>query len=207
MVSSSAFGTIVAAVICNMEYKPEWSLQWRHSERDGVSNHRRLHCLLNCWFQCRSKQTLKLRVTGLCKGNSPLTGEFPAQKASDAENVSIWWRHHDSTYFMRRRQKNISTRTGSKLNHYIDVIMATMAPKITSLSVVYSTVYSDADQRKHQSSASLAFVWGIHWDRWIPRTKGQLRGKCFHLMTSPCANIIMSELLRELECGFELMPG
>ena len=39
-------------------------------------------------------------------------------------------------------------------------------------------------QRKHQSSASLAFVRGIHRDRWIPRTKGQLRGKCFHLMTS-----------------------
>ena len=38
--------------------------------------------------------------------------------------------------------------------------------------------------KKHQSSASLAFVWGIHRDRWIPRTKGQLRGKCFHLMTS-----------------------
>ena len=68
--------------------------------------------------------------------------------------------------------------------HYIDVIMTTMASQITSLTVVYSTVYSDADQRKHQSSASLAFVWGIHRDRWIPRTKGQLRGKCFHLMTS-----------------------
>ena len=60
--------------------------------------------------------------------------------------------------------------------HYIDVIMTTMASQITSLTVVYSTVYSDADQRKHQSSASLAFVWGIHRDRWIPRTKGQLRG-------------------------------
>ena len=70
--------------------------------------------------------------------------------------------------------------------HYIDVIMTTMASQITSLSIVYSTVYSDADQRKHQSSASLAFVWGIHRDRWIPRTKGQLRGKCFHLMTSSC---------------------
>ena len=62
--------------------------------------------------------------------------------------------------------------------------MTTMASQITSLTVVYSTVYSDADQRKHQSSASLAFVWGIHRDRWSPRTKGQLRGKCFHLMTS-----------------------
>ena len=68
--------------------------------------------------------------------------------------------------------------------HYIDVIMTTIASQITSLTVVYSTVYSDADQRRHQSSASLAFVWGIHRDRWIPRTKGQLRRNCFHLMTS-----------------------
>ena len=41
-----------------------------------------------------SKKTSKLRVTGLCTGNSPMTGKFPAQKASNAENVSIWWRHH-----------------------------------------------------------------------------------------------------------------
>ena len=68
--------------------------------------------------------------------------------------------------------------------HYIDGIMTTMASQITSLTVVYSTVYSDADQRKHQSSALLAFVWVIHRGRWFPRTKGQLRGKCFHLMTS-----------------------
>ena len=46
--------------------------------------------------------------------------------------------------------------------HYNDVIMTTMASQITSLTVVYSTVYSNADQRKHQSSASLTFVWGIH---------------------------------------------
>ena len=52
--------------------------------------------------------------------------------------------------------------------HYGDVIMTTIASQITSLTVVYSIVYSDADQRKHQSSASLAFVWGIHRDRWIP---------------------------------------
>ena len=73
---------------------------------------------------------------------------------------------------------------GVRLWHYNDVIITTIASQITSLTVVYSTVYSDADQRKHQSSASLAFVWGIHRDRWIPRTKGQLRGICFHLMTS-----------------------
>ena len=47
-------------------------------------------------------------------------------------------------------------------NHYGDVIMGAIASRITSLTIVYSAVYSDADQRKHQSSASLAFVWGIH---------------------------------------------
>ena len=71
-----------------------YSLQWRHNGRDGVSNLRRLHYLLKCWFRHRSKKTSKLRVTGLCVGNSPVTGEFSAQKSSNAENVSIWWRHH-----------------------------------------------------------------------------------------------------------------
>ena len=46
--------------------------------------------------------------------------------------------------------------------HYTDVIMGTISSQITSLTIVYSTVYSGADQRKHQRSASLAFVWGIH---------------------------------------------
>ena len=45
----------------------------------------------------RSKKTSKLRVTGLCARNSPVTGEFPAQMASNAEDVSIWWRHHGKT--------------------------------------------------------------------------------------------------------------
>ena len=60
---------------------------------DSVSNHQPYDCLLNRLFRRRSKKTSKLRVTGLCAGNSPVTGEFPAQMASNAENVSIWWRH------------------------------------------------------------------------------------------------------------------
>ena len=48
------------------------------------------------------------------------------------------------------------------ISHYDDVIMGAIASQITSLTIVYSAVYSDADQSKHQSSASLAFVWGIH---------------------------------------------
>ena len=68
--------------------------------------------------------------------------------------------------------------------HYNDVIMCAIASQITSLTIVYSIVYSDADQREHQSSESLGFVGEFTGDRWIPRTNGQLRGKCFHLMTS-----------------------
>ena len=51
-------------------------------------------CLLNQIFRRRSKKTSKLRVTGLCVGNSPETGEFPPQMASNTKNVSISWRHH-----------------------------------------------------------------------------------------------------------------
>ena len=64
--------------------------------------------------------------------------------------------------------------------HYIDVIMTTMASQITSLTVVYSTVNSDEDQRKHQSSASLAFVWGGHWPGPVNSPhKGPVRRKMF----------------------------
>ena len=74
-------------------YTPTISLRWQHNERNGISNHHPHDYLLNPFFRRRSKKTSKLRLTGLCEGNSPVTGEFPAQKASNAENISIWWRH------------------------------------------------------------------------------------------------------------------
>ena len=63
------------------------TLQWRHDGRNGVSNHQSHNCLLNRSLRYRSKKTSKLRVTGLCEGNSPVTGEFPAQRASNTENI------------------------------------------------------------------------------------------------------------------------
>ena len=71
--------------------------------------------------------------------------------------------------------------------HYNDVIMTTIASQITSLAVVYSTVYSDADHRKHQSSASLAFVWGIHRGPVNSRHKWPVTRKMF-----PFDDVIMS---------------
>ena len=151
----------------------------------------------------RSKKTLKLHLTGLCQWNSPVTEGFPSQRASNAENVSIWWYHHvmilhhasdtvDSIY-------NIQWKSGNRevlfemINevhfHYNDGIMNAMASQITSLTIVYSSVYSGADPRKHQSSASLAFVRGIH--RWPVNSphKGPVTRNIFHLMTSSCHSL------------------
>ena len=69
-------------------------LKWRHNERDGISNHRHLGCLLNCPSGRRSKETSKLCVTGFCEGNPPVTARFSSKRAIIVENVSIWWRHH-----------------------------------------------------------------------------------------------------------------
>ena len=87
------------------------SLQWRHNERVGVSNHQPPDWLLNCLFMA-SKKTSKLRVTGLCAGDSPVAGEFPAQIASNAENVSIWWRHHVT-----------GTRSSNRIHHTNEAIL------------------------------------------------------------------------------------
>ena len=76
-------------------FLPRTTLRWRHNGRDSVSNRQPHHCLLNRLFRRRSKKTSKLHVTGLCVGNSPGNNEFPAQVASNTENSSIWWRHHE----------------------------------------------------------------------------------------------------------------
>ena len=75
-----------------------------------------------------------------------------------------------------------------KENHYIDIIMSTMASQITSPTIVYSTVHSGTDERKHQSSVSLAFVRGIH--RWLVNSlhKGPVTQKMF-----PFDDIIMQK--------------
>ena len=69
---------------------PNESLQWRYYERDGVSNQRGLHCLLNCWFRCRSKKTSKLRVTAV---------HHACMQSSDQDMVTCWrWpihKYHD----------------------------------------------------------------------------------------------------------------
>ena len=142
-------------------------------------------------------------LLAICAGNSPVPGEFPAQrpvtrsfdvffdlrlnKPLSKQSWGWWfetlprplWRHSNGciriffavtvahgwfTWFIFLNFSGCSCFTGHRKKHYNDVIMGAIASQITSLTIVFSNGYSDADQRKHQSSASLAFVRRIH--RW-----------------------------------------
>ena len=89
------------------------------------------------------KKTSKLRVTGLCEGNSPGTGEFPAQMASYAENVSIWWRHHDlATFDQPLLLSHIFGIRGSpNRRHYLDQWWPSSATYICDATRVKSFVF------------------------------------------------------------------
>ena len=92
-------------------------LLWHHNGRDGVLNHQPHDCLLSRLFRRRSKKTSKLRVTGFCAGNSPVTGEFPAQMASNSENVSIWWHHRVRHRCLGARISNCMSQYSMRCNY------------------------------------------------------------------------------------------
>ena len=95
----------------------------------------------------------------------PLTGEGNSRNYTEQKGSYVRW-----SWNLRMLPGTCKSAAYSDIRHathYNDVIMGAMASQITSLTVLYSTIYSGTDQRKHLSSASLAFVWGI------PRTKGQ----------------------------------
>ena len=126
--SSSGFGVVECRWICLYPPMPvkQLSLQWPHNGRDSVSNQQLHDCLPNRLFRRRSKKTWKLRVTGLCARNSPGSGEFLAQIASNAGNISIWWRHHvkimDITTILTTKSSDIVTkRSKTKPNAHFAV--------------------------------------------------------------------------------------
>ena len=96
------------------------TLEWHHNQRDDVSNHRRLECLFNRFLGRISKKTSTLRVTGLCEGNPPVTNRFSSQRASNAENISVWWRHHEPGH---DRQQLASYQL--ETSEYLDIKMRT----------------------------------------------------------------------------------
>ena len=81
-----------------------YALQWCRNGRGGVSNHRRLDCLINRLFRRRSRKTSKLSVTGLCEENPPMAVGFPSQRANNAETVPICWRHHRQSWYLNNER-------------------------------------------------------------------------------------------------------
>ena len=81
----------LSVTYCAVTNYPAHTLHWRHHEHDGVSP-LATRQFTQPFIQAQMKENIKVRITGLCEGNSPVTGD------SNAENVSIWWRHHDFPY-------------------------------------------------------------------------------------------------------------
>ena len=136
---------------------------------DGVSNHQHHHSLLDRLFRRRSKKTAKLCVTGLCAGNSPVTGKFLALMASNAENVSIWWRHHELnqqqdihaililTYV--RYWKTDTTSTYLEHSAIINTLSAILTTILNSLSWAWTQFDTPVCSNSVAQNMSKSTVW------------------------------------------------
>ena len=135
-------------------YDSMWweALLWRHNWHDGVSDHQPHDCLLNSLFRRRWNKLSKHRVTGLCEGNSPVTDEFLAQRASSAENVSIWWRHHDMTQCGGQRRTSERARISQIIWFISERII------LTSMIIVG---YGSVNERPRYTVTS-SFICGAH---------------------------------------------
>ena len=131
----------------------QWStLQWRHNRRDGFSSHQPHDSLLKRLIRRISKKTSMLCVTGLCMGNSPATGEFPAQFASNAENVFIWWRH----YKTNQKVWLVNTKYNIKIQYFVQQRGQTPYGFIC-LNVCFTNVFHKTNRCK-----------GCRWENPIP---------------------------------------
>ena len=157
------------------------SLQWCYNECDGVSNHRRLDCLLNRLLRRRSKKTLKLRVTDPCEANSLVTGEFPSQRASNAEMVpfdDVIMYKNDTipvcVILTKQQLYWLLSRLCMDSTSFLERHMCVMAFQVTRNSIVCSIVCLGSSERQTQEVGITGPLWGESTgDRWIPLTKGQ----------------------------------
>ena len=166
-------------------------LLWRHNGHGSISNHQPHDCLHNRLFRRRSKKTSKLSVTGLCAGNSPGTSEFPAQMASNAEDVSIWWRHHVFQLTIRVHLCLKHTATQFNINilthlHRSSIIKIRRAFYLQNAMTVLSPIYihypCDAksfhyhDVIMSEMASQTTSEWIVYttfYSSTIPCTKGQ----------------------------------
>ena len=136
---------------------------WFYASKGPVFCHKRF-AEIYWWFCAKSRHSIEIKgwYCFIMPVQSPLYGYYHCCQSSTHKSVG-----------------NPHKGEATALKHYCDDIMDAMASQITSLTNVYSTVYSDADQRKHQSSASLASVRGIHRGPVNSPHKGPVRRKMF----------------------------
>ena len=142
------------------------SLQWRHNERGGASNHETspLFAQLLVQAQIKTKQTSKLRVTCLCWGNSPMTSEFSTQKARNAENVFIWRRHHNNL----THGANDVWRTSEPATPCLSISKICFETAITKLSVMkligcWQVILRCNVKLNHSCHATISAGTGPNW--------------------------------------------
>ena len=116
------------------------SLQWRHNELDSISNQQPHDCLLNRLFRLRSKKTSKIRVTCPCEENSPVTGEFLAQRASNVENVSF---DEVIMYISATTATPTTATNGDDLSFVVSLACQEALGSLTGLSPCHDTMGTD----------------------------------------------------------------
>ena len=130
------------------------TLQWRHIMSMMTSQIISLAIVYSTVYSgANQRKSPKLRVTGLCAGNSPVTGEFPAQRASNAKNASIWWRHHDKNEASAYVQPRIPQLTSSDVYMSAPWSLIFRCPSGTTTRVLERKVSLDV------SINSLAPAW------------------------------------------------
>ena len=136
--------------------------QWRHNKSHGISNYRRLDCLVNRLIRRRLNKHQRSASRAF------VTGEFPAQRASDSENVSIWWRHHDETATYNYCHQKFPCQG------YIECVHQDL--KFAELDTL-------SPWWRHQMETVSALL--VICPRWIPRTKASDAGLWCFLWSAP----------------------
>ena len=122
--------------------------------RNVISNYWYIDCLFNSLFSHQQWKYPISTLLVLCVGNPSMTGGFPSRKMSgNAQSFNMSWRNQRK--YCLRIVHLVTVRCLCRRSHFCDVIMGAMASQITSLAIVYSSVYSGANQINHQSSTLL----------------------------------------------------
>ena len=175
------------------------ALRWQHNEGDGVSNHQPPDCSLKRLFRRRSKKPLKLCVTGLCAWNSPVIGEFPTQRTSNAKNVSIWWRHHCE---IRSIHSHIIFRDGKIIIHtYLDTLNTGKQYAVYSLNTTVLIIGEPQVVLKRQKYLTCIDSWICHENK-INQSSiwAQFANNVFHwnsncIPSEPCPSFHITAIL------------